>query len=164
MSPRLSVHPSLHPLVLCIHYRSTFSLMETLESLTLLPYIMSFKLLPSLARTFFLHFPSRLLASCFLFPLSLPCAPQVISHNLPLPSYHPAACRRQSVCLSHFTGWASSTSSFPSLLVFFFVSPHLLLPSRPPPRVKNYYFQKSSDHLRVFILCLALIGERYTSY
>lgn len=132
--------------------------METLESFTLLPYIMSLKLLPHLAQTFFpLHFPSRLHACCFLPPppqLPLPCVPQVISHNLPSPSYHPAACRRQSVCLSHFAGRASSTSSFPSLLVFFSVCPHLPVPSCPPPCVRNYYSQKSSDHLRVFIFRL----------
>lgn len=115
---------------------------------------MSLKLLPHLAQTFFpLHFPCRLHACCFPSP-PLPCEPQVISHNLPSPSYHPAACRRQSVCLSHFAGRASSTSSFPSLLVFFSVCPHLPVPSCPPPCVRNYYSQKSSDHLRVFILRL----------
>lgn len=63
---RLSGRLSLHPLVLCIHYRCTFPLMETLESFTLLPYIMSLKLLPHLAQTFSppFSFPSpRLLFS-----------------------------------------------------------------------------------------------------
>lgn len=145
----LSGRLSLHPLVLCIHYRCTFSLMETLESFTLLPYIMSLKLLPHLAPTFF---PSIFLPVSTPAVPSPPRVPQVISHNLPSPSYHPAACRRQSVRLSHFAGRASSTSSFPSLLVFFFMCPHLPVPSCPPPCVRNYYSQKSSDHLRVFIL------------
>lgn len=154
-SIRLSVRLSLHPPVLCFHYCSAFSLMETLVSFTLLPYIMSFKLLPDLARTFFYPsiFPSHLHTSFFLFlPPPSSSSLQFISHNLPSPSYQPAACRRQSVCLSHSAGRASSTSSFPSLPIVFSASPRLLLPSRPPSRVRNHYSQKSSGHLRVFIV------------
>lgn len=79
---RLSGRLSLHPLVLCIHYRCTFPLMETLESFTLLPYIMSLKFLPHVALTFF---PSILL------PVSTPAVFFPDPPPPPLP-HHPPMC------------------------------------------------------------------------
>lgn len=118
---------------------------------------MSFKLLPDLAQTFLTPFifPSLLFPPPSSFLLLLPCARQVISHNLPSPLYRPAACRRQSVCLSHSAGRTSSASSFPSLLVFvvFSSSPPLPLPSPSSFTCQELLLSEALDHLRVFIVC-----------
>lgn len=158
MSPRLSGRLSLHPLVLCIHYRSTFSLMETLESFTLLPYIMSLKLLPHLAQTFF--------PSIFL-PVSTPAAPTppVCLRSSPIISRrhhitHQLVAGNQSACLTSPDGPppppsrpCSSSSSSPLISRCLPVLLHVsrIITLRSPRTIRGYLSSACT-----------LIGGRYT--